>query len=104
MGVLSKQWRQRAEELNSALPPLMDNPAVPAALIQAIKAVVVPELLLGMADMLDVLEAGPAADTATQQARAKMERNQRIRLAAAKGDWDVIDQIINEAVDGKPST
>lgn len=103
MGVLSTQWRKRAEELNSALEPLLNSPGVAPAVVQSVKAAVLPELLLGFADMLDVLEAIAPADEATQQARERMQRNARIRVAAATGNWTEIDKIIQEAADGKPS-
>lgn len=103
MGLLSQQWRERADELDKASKPLLESLGVVPAQVQAVKAVVLPELMLAMADMLDVLEASPAADKQTQTARERMQRNQRIRTAAATGDWDVIDRIINDAVTVKES-
>lgn len=98
MGSLSKQWRDRAEELDSALPPLMSSAGVIPGVIQATKAAILPELLLTMADLLDVLEAAPVADAKTQQARDVMQRNHRIRSAVAAGDFDALNGIIDEAV------
>lgn len=98
MGALSEQWRARAEELNSALPPLLESAGVIPAVVHATKASVLPELLLNLADMLDVLEAAPATDAKTQDARARMQRNHLIRRAAATGDWDAIDKIIEDEV------
>lgn len=99
MGVLSDQWRSRAEELNQALESLLKNVGVTPAQVQATKAAVLPELLLNLADMLDVLEAAPNTDTKVKRARAVAVRNNHIRMAAATGDWSAIDRIIDEAID-----
>lgn len=99
MGVLSDKWRERAEELNLALEPLLKMVGVTAAQVQATKAAVLPELLLNLADMLDVLEAAPHTDSKIKQARAVAARNNHIRMAAATGDWGAIDRIINDAID-----
>lgn len=103
MGVLSEQWRKRAEELNAALEPLLKQVGVTAAQVQATKAAVLPELLLNLADMLDVLEAAPHTDAKIKKARAIAARNNHIRMAAATEDWDAIDRIINDAIDAAKS-
>jgi hypothetical protein len=45
-----------------------------------------------------VLEAAPADDAKTKAARERMERNAKVRMAAATGDYDAIDRIINDAI------
>jgi hypothetical protein len=98
MGLLSDNWRKRAAELEAALVPIMQSPAVQPAVIQAVKAAVLPELLSSMADMLDVMEAVPELNAKVDATRARMERNHVIRRAAATGDWNAIDRIIDDAI------
>jgi len=104
MGALSNQWRARAEEMNTALPVLMQNISVPEQVIQATKAAVVPELLLAFANLLDVLEAVPDAQDRQGRLEQLIKRNQETRLAAsaalAEGKYDEFDRIVNDGAGG----
>ena len=98
MGVLSDQWRNRAAELNAALEPLLKSSAVTLELVQAVKAAVVPEVLLALADLLQVLESTPEQEAATRRLQKIVQRNEEVRLAAVRaineGKYDDFDRIV----------
>lgn len=106
MGVLTDKWRARVEELNQALVPLLKKSTVVAEQVEATKAAIVPELLLAIADMLQVLESTPEQNAGMRRLQKIVQRNEQIRLAAAKalkdGNWAEFDRIADSA--GVPDT
>ena len=103
MNVLARQWKERAELYRTELPSLLKNPAVSPELIAAVKAAIMPDLLDAMADMMLLNNAQARRESVTTVLRAAAERNNRVREAAAKGDWDAISRIIDDDAAGKPA-
>jgi hypothetical protein len=98
MSVLAASMRQRAADLDKALNQILSTkPNVDGDVVRAVKAAIVPELLLVLADMLDVLENTQTLDGTLGRLQQIARRNNAVRLAAANGDWDAIDRIVTEA-------
>lgn len=95
MGVISDKLRSRSGELNASLQQILDTKLVDTNLVRAVKCAVLPELLNSLADMLDVLENQETLDGTLGRLQKIAKRNQAVRLAAAKGDWDAIDRILD---------
>lgn len=103
MGVLSKEWRARAIELDKALQHLFNtDPQVHGNTVRAVKCAVLPELLNVLADLLEVTE-NQTLDGTLGRLHAIAKRNNDIRLAAARGDWDAIDRIASGQPDAEPA-
>ena len=98
MGDLSETWRERAKELNTALPTLLQKPNVHLETVQAVKAAILPEVLLVLADLLQVLESTPEQIAATRRLQRIVQRNEEVRLSAVRAlnesKWDEFDRIV----------
>ena len=103
MNVLAKQWRERAEVYRDELLELLKPSSVSTELVAAIKASVMPDLLDAMAAMMELNDARARRESVTTVLRAAAERNNKVRVAAAKGDWDAISRIIDDAANGEPA-
>jgi hypothetical protein len=100
MSVIADKMRKRAGDLDAALQQTLNTkPTIDADLVRATKAAVVPELLMTLADMLDVLENQETLDGTLGRLQKIAKRNNAVRLAAAKGDWDAIDRIASGDID-----
>ena len=96
MGVLSDQMRSRAVELDKALTQMMNTkPSIDGDTVRAVKASVLPELLIYLADMLEALENVYTLNGTYTRLQQHIRKNQEVREAAARGNWEELDAILN---------
>lgn len=100
MSTLQEQWRTRAAELESQLGTFLASDKVNNIEVAAVQAAVSREVLIAMADMLDVLEQSKYHERMASQISKWAARNQRVRSAMTKGldtgDFGEFSNIINE--------
>lgn len=100
MNLLADNMRARAKELDAAFQQEIKEKNVDVDLVRVIKAAVVPELMLALADTFEVLENQEPLDGQMARLQKFAKRNQAVREAAASGDWDAIDRILSNGIGG----
>lgn len=84
--------RTRLEAISSSL--TISNKARQQA--QTVALMVIGNMSIMLADQADYLMQSGAMKTATDRLRRNRERNEKMRLAAARGDWSEHDRLIAE--------
>lgn len=96
MSRLAKQYRDLAAEHNSAARSLYDSDTFITDTRKQTNAVVgfvSSKLYHALADMVEYFEGKEQLDPKIAQRKAILERNEAIRKAAARGDWDEFDKL-----------
>ena len=100
MATLSESFRQHAVEQRKASNVLMEaNPTLGQISTEKLVASIVGQVnanaLETMADALDYLQKTAGSDGLLDRRRKILERNDAIRTAAAKGDWNEFDKLVS---------
>jgi hypothetical protein len=104
---LPETYRQRAKEQRDAANGLIDEPDIlsnATKLISAIVGHVNASVMESLADVMDYQRGAAGVDSATAKRHAIIQRNEAIRLAAARGDWSEFDRLAGIAVDAGASS
>jgi hypothetical protein len=103
---LADEFRTRAKEHRDAANSLIDASAILTDRnhVAATVGHVTAQLYTALADMEDYHHRAEEVESATARRRAILERNDAIRKAAARGDWDEFDRLTGIESDASGST
>lgn len=96
MSELQTEWRNRAAQLEQQLAVLLNGADLNKTQLTATHALIMRELLPMLADFLDVLEHSTYRERMVSTISRIAARNNSLRTASAKGDWDAVSRILDE--------